>query len=264
MLRPQPTLYPKPDEKLQQHLGIYYYNGVPAYYGYDPATIRDQHEYSDYMHQQQQQAAQEAAYASQFYPAAPPASYALHHPVATGLRHNSTGATLLTYNELDYFEQFLGGLAPDAKVLQQLQHQGTASLAQINSDSVLMNPIMVNHLAAHKKHRRSGSLGSTASVSSTATTTAGRSSTKPLLDADTKRAHHIASEHKRRGRIRNELVRLSDMVPELQGSSKSSQSKILSGAADFLEKVMGENARLRAEIAALKNQAAGAALLRPN
>ena len=88
-------------------------------------------------------------------------------------------------------------------------------------------------------------------------------------DADTKRAHHIASEHKRRFRIRTELMRLNDLVPGLVPSSqqnsaaaasattaagKNSQSKILQAAADYLERVVQENARLRAEVEAMRNQ----------
>ena len=50
---------------------------------------------------------------------------------------------------------------------------------------------------------------------------------KPLLDADQKRAHHIASEHKRRNRIRDELIRLTELVPGLSSTHRNSQAKIL-------------------------------------
>ncbi len=177
--------------------------------------------------------------------------------VSTALNTAPTPAALLNYNELEYFEQFLGNLTTvQAATLAQMT-------SQIAVEGIPMLPVVTNQQKIKEETQlhpqpgntaRSGSSDTDSSSMATLYAYNSAKQSKGILDADTKRAHHIASEHKRRGRIRSELLRLNDLVPDLAGNNKNSQSRILSGAADFLEGVVAENEQLKRELAILKEQ----------
>lgn len=201
-----------------------YYYGNPAIYGATPMTSSEQIvDYQDYITAAAQYAAAAEAY-----------------------QYSGNQSGLLNNAELDYFEQFLGNITAMAA---NMSGQSMESVDGAK-DGIAMNPIIMNNHPYYAKDSSMSLQTSSALSLSNHPRTRGpsRSYQKGLLDPDTKRAHHIASEHKRRGRIRAELMRLNDLVPGLQGNSRNSQSKILSGAADFLESVLEENTRLKAEL----------------
>lgn len=194
--------------------------------------------------------------------------------------HAHTQSMILSYPELDYFEQFLGNLG----ALSANMAAGLINGELTVKDGIIMNPILLNHNQQQQVHNQKQTMEQQLYLpyathptrctlnfhhhnqhqqpqqhqqqlhnhqhqrGSRGRGTSTRNPNKALLDPDTKRAHHIASEHKRRGRIRNELMRLNDLVPELKGNSRNSQSKILSGAADYLEAVIEENRRLKEKL----------------
>lgn len=188
-----------------------------------------------------------------------------YRPGATAILA-ATGGMLLNTEEMDYLERFLCSIAPAemTKGLPQTPPPAqepappapTTATARTTQKVLRAKTALMPILVRPPGHAFSGQVPINASP------------VVPYLDsrkndADTKRAHHIASEHTRRFRIRTELMRLNDLVPGLVPSNqqstaatsgKNSQSKILQAAADYLEKVVQENARLKAEMEVLKSQ----------
>jgi hypothetical protein len=69
---------------------------------------------------------------------------------------------------------------------------------------------------------------------------------KQPMDEQEKRVRHVASEHKRRNRIKDELARMSRLVPNATKSKvRNSQAKILGQANDYIEELKMENEKLR-------------------
>lgn len=72
---------------------------------------------------------------------------------------------------------------------------------------------------------------------------------KPLLDEGERRSRHIASEHKRRNRIKDEMQRMTNLIPSLHHSTvRISQAKLLAHANDYIELLQEEAAQLRASL----------------
>ena len=70
------------------------------------------------------------------------------------------------------------------------------------------------------------------------------------LDEKEKRVRHVASEHKRRDRIKDELARMTTLVHNTAvGKTRNSQAKILARANDYIEQLKWENNQLRAALA---------------
>lgn len=60
-----------------------------------------------------------------------------------------------------------------------------------------------------------------------------------------KRTRHIESEHKRRGRIKDELSRLHRLLPEGSVQGRATQAKLLEVTCEYLEQLKTENQRLK-------------------
>lgn len=72
---------------------------------------------------------------------------------------------------------------------------------------------------------------------------------KPLLDEGERRSRHIASEHKRRNRIKDEMQRMTNLIPSLHHSTvRISQAKLLAHANDYIEFLQEEAAQLKASL----------------
>ncbi|PJF17276.1 hypothetical protein PSACC_02899 [Paramicrosporidium saccamoebae] len=63
----------------------------------------------------------------------------------------------------------------------------------------------------------------------------------PRLDEQERRERHVASEHKRRGKIKDELARMAELV----GAGRCSQARLLGMANESIEGLRRENERLR-------------------
>jgi hypothetical protein len=63
----------------------------------------------------------------------------------------------------------------------------------------------------------------------------------PRLDERERRERHVASEHKRRGKIKDELARMAKLV----GAGRCSQARLLSMANESIEGLRRENERLK-------------------
>lgn len=71
---------------------------------------------------------------------------------------------------------------------------------------------------------------------------------KRPLDEQERKSRHVASEHKRRDRIKEEMERMVRLVPATRqafGTGRKSQARILAAANDYLSELQGENDRLR-------------------
>ena len=81
---------------------------------------------------------------------------------------------------------------------------------------------------------------------------------KGRLDAVEKRNRHVESEHKRRNRIKDELLRMSTLVPAAAptssgGRARNSQAKLLSQANDYIEGLVKENERMKRLLVNIKH-----------
>lgn len=198
-----------------------------------------------------------------------------HQPVATGLRNAAAGLTSLCQNsDKDYYDTYLMNGIPTSLLAYDWQNRDrmTASKGSIPTMKIApKQPVPI-------KQKPWSSIGGTTSqlslgMYSESMSLMGSAVLRPGLESsmsisgfapqysshsnrgkDPKRAEHIACEHKRRFRIKNELNRLNEMVPGLMGCPKNSQAKILQAAADYMEKVIQENARIKMELAALRTQ----------
>ncbi|CAH2350629.1 protein Ino4p [[Candida] railenensis] len=65
-----------------------------------------------------------------------------------------------------------------------------------------------------------------------------------VLTEEEKKAHHIASEQKRRENIRSEFDRIVDLTPTLTDLENRSELNILTKSADYIDKLKEENQRL--------------------
>ncbi|OBA19965.1 hypothetical protein METBIDRAFT_210498 [Metschnikowia bicuspidata var. bicuspidata NRRL YB-4993] len=68
--------------------------------------------------------------------------------------------------------------------------------------------------------------------------------TKASLTEEEKKAHHIASEQKRRENIRMEFDRIVELTPSLSSQESRSELNILTKSADYIDSLKEENARL--------------------
>ncbi|RLV83178.1 Protein INO4 [Meyerozyma sp. JA9] len=64
------------------------------------------------------------------------------------------------------------------------------------------------------------------------------------LTEEQKKAHHIASEQKRRENIRSEFDRIVALTPTLNESENRSELNILTKSADYIDYLKEENERL--------------------
>lgn len=64
------------------------------------------------------------------------------------------------------------------------------------------------------------------------------------LSEEQKKAHHIASEQKRRENIRQEFDRIVELTPQLSDKESRSELNILSKSADYIEELKSQNAAL--------------------
>ncbi|KAK6457690.1 basic helix-loop-helix transcription factor [Scheffersomyces xylosifermentans] len=72
-----------------------------------------------------------------------------------------------------------------------------------------------------------------------------RKSTKSsVLTEDQKKAHHIASEQKRRENIRSEFDKIVSLTPTLTESENRSELNILTKSADYIDQLKDENSNL--------------------
>ncbi|KAK6461755.1 basic helix-loop-helix transcription factor [Scheffersomyces coipomensis] len=77
------------------------------------------------------------------------------------------------------------------------------------------------------------------------TPTGRKKSTKSsVLSDEQKKAHHIASEQKRRENIRSEFDKIVSLTPTLNDSENRSELNILTKSADFIDQLKDENAKL--------------------
>ncbi|KAM9930510.1 hypothetical protein OXX59_000451 [Metschnikowia pulcherrima] len=67
---------------------------------------------------------------------------------------------------------------------------------------------------------------------------------KSNLTEGEKKAHHIASEQKRRENIRMEFDRIVNLTPDLTSQESRSELNILTKSADYIESLKEENAVL--------------------
>lgn len=58
------------------------------------------------------------------------------------------------------------------------------------------------------------------------------------------KAHHIASEQKRRGNIRSEFDKIVKLTPSLSDQESRSELTILNKSANYIEQLRVENAKL--------------------
>ncbi|CAK7906116.1 protein Ino4p [[Candida] anglica] len=65
-----------------------------------------------------------------------------------------------------------------------------------------------------------------------------------VLTEEEKKAHHIASEQKRRENIRSEFDRIVSLTPTLTSSENRSELNILTKSADYIDKLKEENEKL--------------------
>lgn len=203
-----------------------------------------------------------------------------HQPVATGLRNAAAGLTSLCQNnDTDYYESYLMNGIPTSLLAYDWQNRDRMAGSKGSIPTMKIAPKQPVPI----KQKPWSSIGGTASqlslgMYSESMSLMGSSVLRPSLESsmsisgcfapqfanrsnrakDPKRAEHIACEHKRRFRIKNELNRLNEMVPGLMGCPKNSQAKILQAAADYMEKVIQENARIKMELAALRTQLSSA------
>lgn len=209
----------------------------------------------------------------------PDISGLIHHqqPVVTGLRSAAAGlASLCQETDMDYFDSYMmnglllatdwqrrtsRGSIPTMKIapkqpvpIKQKPLSSLCTVTQTTSQLSLGEGSLSSVLGRQPCQDSSMSIIPCFSTHKYASSPPGTRFTRSTRLKDPKRAHHIASEHKRRFRIKNELNRLNDMVPGLMGCPKNSQAKVLQAAADYMEKVIQENARIRMEFAALKAQ----------
>lgn len=172
---------------------------------------------------------------------------------------NPAATRLLDMEELDYIEKFLHSLSPSHQSLCLLPDD-LGSLSLVNGNGVVQvtdSPGRPTH-AHGEVQTRSPSLGSAMLGDSSGEEGEGEDNVfspfanpdavgrRPILDARDKRTRHIASEHKRRNRIKEEMQRMTILIPELSRSRvRISQARLLAHANDYIEALKGENDRLR-------------------
>lgn len=71
-----------------------------------------------------------------------------------------------------------------------------------------------------------------------------RASKLSVLSEDEKKAHHIASEQKRRENIRSEFDNIVSLTPTLNVTENRSELNILTKSADYIDHLKEENAKL--------------------
>jgi len=227
-------------------------------YAYGGAIFQD-HNHHHHHHQQQQQQQQ-------------PDISMVPGVLPVAANGSPSQQALLTSADLDYFEQFLAQMATGeiGFGFDSLGSSGGLSGASSSSSTSSLASLPKSYgrpvapALTRSSHNRLDPTFRPASLptSKPLSTRTSRQlpqpqSTTALLQhralIDAKRAHHLACEHKRRSRIRNELQRIADLVPGLTGcTAKSSQSKILQGAAEFMERIVGENGRLTGELVGMQ------------
>ncbi|RLV95758.1 hypothetical protein JA1_000746 [Spathaspora sp. JA1] len=71
-----------------------------------------------------------------------------------------------------------------------------------------------------------------------------KSTKSSVLSDEQKKAHHIASEQKRRENIRAEFDKIVSLTPTLTESENRSELNILTKSADYIDELREENAKL--------------------